>query len=171
MNECTCANGIPHTGQNCEDHNSEDCSECLGNFYEVIQTDIDSRFIGTQDILAEKTTCLPNKCTCRNGIPVDDDDCILHESNQCKECNNAYRFNPETESCENQCRCDNGQGKFGVQCEIHQSLDCLECDQNYYLDEYESLSGASRMKCEPNRCYCENGVEEGEGYCILVDSF
>lgn len=173
VNVCTCVNGTPHSGQDCEDHNSEDCFECQGNFHEEILTDLDSRFIGTQDLLAQKTICLPNKCTCKNGIPVDDDDCILHESNQCKECNNpgttdAYRFNPENESCENVCICFNGQAKVGSSCEAHRSLDCLECDENYYINEYGYVS---RMKCEPNRCNCENGVEVDEGYCIIVDLF
>ena len=57
------------------------------------------------------------------------------------------------------------RSKVGSQCEVHGSLDCLTCNPNFYLEEYVSQTGASKMRCEPNRCYCENGVEEDEGYC------
>ena len=92
INVCTCTNGIPHTGQSCEDHNSEDCLSCHGNYHLEFQPDTDSRFFESENRLANKTICAPNKCRCDNGFPVDDNNCILHQAVECVRCNDGYRF-------------------------------------------------------------------------------
>ena len=173
-NYCTCNNGVAQTGQNCEDQNSVDCSSCHGNFHLESRIDTNSRFIETQSFLANKNICVANRCNCQNGIPVDDDKCILHQADQCKECNylgtdNAYHFNPQTQLCENVCSCNNGYGQVGSQCEVHRSENCLACDPNYHLEEDIRFTSVSKMKCEPNRCYCENGVKVDEGDCTSND--
>ena len=167
-NICTCANGIPQIDQYCEDHNSEDCSSCLGNFHEEIQIDDDSRFIGTIQnvLLAHKTVCLANKCRCSNGIPVPDSDCTEHEANQCQTCDlgifnvrSGYHLTEGIGSnCEmNQCHCS--MGIPSETCQNHGGFECQSCTNIGFT------FNSTTTRCDTNICYCDNGLAYDADEC------
>ena len=113
--------------------------------------------------------CLKNVCTCNNGYPATDRDCLVHGLEVCGTCELGYYLkqitgqNGQTQIfCEkNVCLCDNGVLSGAVsRCFSHNSQFCESCQPGYRLESQE---------CLKNVCDCENGVNDG-GLDCLVDA-
>ena len=164
---CECDNGPAKLSQagECTGVNDQQCQNDCDDGYRFVQLN-GGAGAGGNDV------CLPNECTCTNGVGLDDGNCPVHNQPGCASCNDFYHLegnDPTAHTCEeNVCRCDEGDVVANNACNIHRETQCTAChDIGYKVDELE--------RCSPKCCTCEteingvmvqNGVGVHDGTCV-----
>ena len=182
-NSCTCANRVGQAGNDCEDNGTEDCRVCIGNYHIETRTLETSQWLNNEDeekqAWAIKNICVPNRCTCPNGLRVDDEYCTVDGEAQCLECDQStltepgyhleayqpYRYsgNSSIKFCAvNECRCDYGEPR--IACSLHNDYQCENCSPPGRTHNDQT------WQCDVNECTCQNGVAHVANNCEDDDS-
>jgi hypothetical protein len=174
-NVCYCEEGTAAVASGtgatlCEAHSNVDCSACAAGYHPSA-----TPAAGTQ-------TCLPNVCTCPNGVPamysgVGGTLCEVHNAVDCSAC--AAGYHPSAipaaglQTCQqNSCSCPQGtaavfDGSGVTLCEIHSAEDCSACSAGYSRSLVVSNGvQTGRATCVQLSCTCPNGtptVATGDG--------
>ena len=160
-NSCRCNQGVPHTGSLCEINQSTSCQSCFTD-YELISGICVHKDCGANGVgyyVDDFGGCLPNVCTCSNGLPVvtidnmaSDNVCQEHQTEQCGSCSAGYRL--EGVKCKaNTCTCENGTPKGLGDCRENGLEDCEACDTYYHI-ESDISSFITTNVCVLNVCIC-----------------
>ena len=115
---CTCNNGDPAIGIDCDINGKEVCTRCDEGYY------------------LDNGICKENICECGNGVPARGAQCPEHGQEKCIICRNGYYLDTDG-SCklcgegkyidsdgicvQNECKCTNGEAKSGSKCKIDKS--------------------------------------------------
>ena len=118
----------------CQVHESNFCLTC-------------DEFYNSSD---QNGTCVINECTCPNGKPVRNKECVVNQGVQCKSCNTGYTNLPTCEDCsdfyhledgglceKNECICPNGDAVRRNDCKEDGGVQCVSCNDFYHLEEEE----------------------------------
>merc|ERR1711998_323531 len=147
--ECTCENGTPATGADCDAPNTAKCASCSDEYYK------------------DGDQCLKRECACNNGDPATDADCTRHLE-RCVACESGYQlYNNNCASCSDEyykdgdqcvkreCTCENGTPATDSDCTKNLER-CVACESSHYLKD---------KKCKQNECTCENGTPFTDAFC------
>ena len=118
QNTCTCLNGTPETGTNCDRHQSEECDVCDAGYQR------------------EGFRCSQKQCKCYNGNPVSSIHCSQTNANECSSCDPGYHLlnGAMGGTCTlNICRCLNGVETTGTACPTNNEEMCQRCNNGYHL--------------------------------------
>lgn len=182
-NICNCSNGVVVLNSNCSVHEAEQCVSCTSNGYHMsngacvlnqcvcfagtpadgsngCETDgatycLDCDLVPWKR-LNNQNTCSPNTCSCDHGTVVEQEDCLLHNSNSCQSCDNFYHLDSSQDCVENVCTCTNGVPVDNAVCTTHDENQCASCLGNYHLEN---------GTCVENECTCSNGVAIANANC------
>jgi len=96
-----------------------------------------------------------DQCTCRNGVPQQDDLCPTFGGEVCKSCDIGYTMTDGNFCIENKCYCTDGFGAEGSACPKDGALWCASCYRGFGL--VQDMDAKERV-CVGNSCYCMNGT-------------
>ena len=155
---CTCENGSGATGIFCWEHLKKGCFNCEPGFYKTLRDH--SQIKNTKDISETSVSppiysCEQIECTCLNGIAKIGRNCYKHGKLSCEKCDENYKLvevSPFIFECskEVECSCFSGDVLENSLCTNAEPEKCSSCKPFYHLNE-------TNLKCEINRCSCENG--------------
>jgi hypothetical protein len=117
--------------------------------------------------------CMPNKCTCSNGVAggtTIQENCPVDGKEHCVSCETGWHIkmvNVTSPICElNKCyACPNGRAAHMTTCVEHGRVICDQCNAGWNLvrhpDTVVPVTGAKIPNydtCEANQCYCDHGT-------------
>ena len=137
--ECSCANGTPSSGANCEDATELPaisgeprplCASCESGYY--LSDSTESENAASTNVATQCTAKTTNSADCSGAndyldLKPNDDS----QDNQCLTCGTDTIPNAAKTGCINQCSCTNGNGATDTDCAIAGENDCASCDANY----------------------------------------
>lgn len=105
----------------------------------------------------------PNVCTCSNGYPSQNEDCIADGMESCCSCIPGTHL--VSNQCEeNICTCEHGTPHPGGKasfCLAHGAATCKACELGYHLNG---------IVCEVNKCECPEGIAAEGRACAIHGS-
>lgn len=132
-----------------------------GSITEKCKSCLDGYRLNSNDV------CVPNICTCSNGINAVGVDngivlCPEHNIEVCQSCNRGYHLSLK-KCVPNQCVCLNGAPTEAEDCKFHGDFNCDRCSAGYHKVT-QSISDSSSADYEINFCEinkCQSRLCEG----------